>query len=71
MEKFSKENKELTELILNDNPKPQFIIVPNWLLEQEIAEHPERFWVSNDNDKTITWCGYVVYTYGTKYDNEE
>lgn len=71
MEKFSKEKlEELIELVLNYKPKPPSIIVPNWLLEQEIAEHPERFWVSNDNDKTITWCGYIVYTYGARYDEE-
>lgn len=70
MEKFTKEKlEELMELVLNYNPKPPPIIVPNWLLEQEIAEHPERFSVSNDEDKTMTWCGYTVYTYGDRYEN--
>lgn len=70
MEKFSKEKlEELIELVLNYSPRPPSIIVPNWLLEQEIAEHPERFWFSNDDDKTITWCGYVVYIYGDRYES--
>ena len=71
MEKFSKEKlEELIKLVQNYNPKPPSVIIPHKLLEQEIAEHPERFWFFNDNDKTITWCGYVVYTYGTRYDEE-
>ena len=70
MEKISKEKlEELMELVLNYSPKPPSIIVPNRLLEQEIAEHPERFSVSNDGDKTITWCGYIVYSYGDRYEN--
>jgi hypothetical protein len=70
MEKFSKEKlEELIKLVLNYSPKPPSIIVPNRLLEQEIAEHPERFSVSNDEDRTTTWCGYVVYTYGDRYES--
>ena len=70
MGKFSKEKlEELIELVLNYSPKPPSIIVPNRLLEQEIAEHPERFSVSNDEDRTITWYGYIVYTYGDRYEN--
>ena len=70
MEKISKEKlEELMKLVLNNSPKPPSIIVPNWLLEQEIAEHPERFGVSNDEDRTITWCGYILYTYGDRYEN--
>lgn len=72
MEKFSKEKlEELIELVLNDNPKPPSIVVPSWLLEQESREHPERFSISNDGDDTLTWCGYIVYTYGDKYGNYE
>lgn len=72
MEKFSKEKlEELIELVLNYNPKPPSIVVPNWLLEQESKEHPERFGISNDEDRTMTWCGYIVYTYGDRYDNKE
>lgn len=70
MEKFSKEKfEELIELVLNYSPKPPSIIVPNWLLKQEIAEHPERFCVSNDEDRTMTWCGYIVYSYGDRYES--
>ena len=65
MEKFSKEKlEEVSELLLNYSFKPPYIIVPNWLLEQESKEHPERFGVANDEDRTMTWCGYIVYTYG-------
>ena len=70
MEKFSKEKlEELMGLVLNYNPKPPSIIVPNWLLEQEIAEHPECFGASNDGDRAMTWCGYIVYTYGDRYES--
>ena len=70
MEKVTKEKlEELMELVLNYSPKPPSIIVPNWLLEQENKEHPERFGVSNDEDRTITWCGYIVYSYGDRYEN--
>lgn len=69
MEKFTKEKlEELMELVLNYKPRPSSIIVPDWLLEQENKEHPERFSVSNDEDRTITWCGYIIYTYG-EYNN--
>ena len=70
MERFSKEKlEELIELVLNYNPKSPSIVVPNWLLEQENKEHPERFSISNDKDKTLTWCGYIVYTYGNNYES--
>ena len=70
MEKFSKEKlEELIELVLNYNPKPPSIVVPNWLLDQESKEHPERFGISNDEDRTMTWCGYIIYTYGDRYEN--
>ena len=67
MEKFSKEKlEELIELVLNYIPKSLSIVVPNWLLEQEGKEHPERFSISNG---TLTWCGYIVYTYGDNYES--
>lgn len=70
MEKFTKEKlEELMELVLNYKPRPPSIIVPGWLLEQENKEHPERFSVSNDEDRTMTWGGYIVYSYGDRYEN--
>ena len=71
MEKFSKEKlEELIKLVQNYNPKPPSVIIPHKLLEQEIAEHPERFSVSNDEDSTMTWCGYIVYSYGDRYESD-
>lgn len=65
MEKFSKEKlEEVSKILLNYSLKQPYIVVPNWLLEQESKEHPERFGVANDEDRTMTWCGYILYTYG-------
>lgn len=50
---------------------PPCILMPKWWAEEEIATHPERFKVTNDEDMTTTWCGYILYTYGDRYDNKE
>jgi hypothetical protein len=39
-----------------------FIIMPQWWVEKESAAHPNDFIFRDDG--TITWCGYIVYTYG-------
>ena len=64
-----KELQELIEMLLHYDPKPPTIVMPRWWLHQEVAEHPERFSVSNDEDKTMTWCGYIVYTFGDRYES--
>ena len=64
-----KELQELIETLLHYESKPPAIVVPRWWLHQEAAEHPERFSVSNDEDRTMTWCGYIVYSYGDRYES--
>ena len=67
---FSKEKlDELIDLVFHYKPKPPTITMPRWWLHQEAAEHPERFSVSNDEDRTMTWCGYIVYTFGDRYES--
>ena len=65
-----KELQELIEAVLHYDPKPLTIAVPRWWLHQEAAEYPERFSISNDEDRTMTWCGYIVYTYGDRYESD-
>ena len=48
---------------------PPCILKPKWWAEEEIATHPERFNVANNEDMTTTWCGYIVYTYGDRYES--
>ena len=62
-----KELQELIEVVLHYDPKPPTIVVPRWWLEGEAAEHPERFQTSNDG---LTWCGYIVYSYGDRYEGD-
>jgi hypothetical protein len=67
MEKFTKEKlEELMELVLNYTPRPPYIITPQWWVEEESAAHPNDFIFHDDG--TITWCGYIVYTYGDRYE---
>ena len=61
-----KELQELIEALLHYDPKPPTIVMPHWWLEEEAAEHPERFQTSNDE---LTWCGYIVYSYGDRYES--
>lgn len=46
----------------NHLPSPPYILMPKWWVEEEMAAHPERFSVANDEDMTTTWCGYILYT---------
>ena len=64
-----KELQELIETLLHYESKPPAIVVPDWWVERESAEHPEYFRFNADG--TMTWCGYIVYTYGDriKYEN--
>lgn len=50
-------------------PSPPCILMPKWWVAEEMAAHPERFSVTNDEDMTTTWCGYILYTYGDKYES--
>ena len=43
------------------------IIMPQWWIEKESAAHPNDFLFYEDG--TITWCGYVVYRYGDRYES--
>lgn len=43
------------------------IIMPQWWVEKESAAHPNDFIFRDDG--TITWCGYIVYTYGDRYES--
>ena len=49
-------------------PSPPCILMPKWWVEGEIVAHPERFCFFNDENRTITWCGYIVYTYEDRYE---
>ena len=44
-----------------------FIVMPQWWIEKESAAHPNDFIFHDDG--TITWCGYIVYTYGDRYES--
>ena len=43
-------------------PASPYIIMPKWWVEEETVAHPERFGIANDDDRTMTWCGYILYT---------
>lgn len=69
MNEFTEEKlQELVELVRNYRPSTPYVIMPKWWVEEEMAAHPERFGISNDEDRTMTWCGYTVYTYGDRYE---
>jgi hypothetical protein len=44
-----------------------FIVMPQWLAEKESAAHSNNFIFYNDG--TMTWCGYIVYIYGDRYES--
>lgn len=68
MEKFTKEKlEELMELVLNYTPRSPYIIMPQWWVEEESAARPNDFIFHDDG--TITWCGYIVYSYGDRYES--
>lgn len=48
---------------------PPCILMPKWWVAEEMATHPERFSIANDEDMTTTWCGYILYTYGDRYES--
>lgn len=65
MNEFAEEKlKEAINKAKNHLPSPPYILMPKWWVEEEMAAHPERFSVANDEDMTTTWCGYILYTYG-------
>lgn len=71
MLEFSEENlQKLIKTIYDYHPNPPFIM-PRWWAAQEVATHPERFSVSNDEDRTTTWCGLILYTYGDIYERNQ
>lgn len=70
MEKLLEEKlKEAINKAKNHLPSPPYILMPKWWVEEEAAAHPERFSIANDEDMTTTWCGYILYTYGDRYEN--
>lgn len=64
-----KELQELIESLLHYEPKPLAIVMPQWWVEKESAAHPNNFIFHDDG--TMTWCGYIVYSYGDRYDDKE
>lgn len=50
----------------NHLPSSPYIVMPQWWVEKESAVHPNDFIFHDDG--TITWCGYIVYTYGDRYE---
>lgn len=63
MERFSEEKlKEAINKAESHLPSPPYILMPKWWVEEEAVAHPERFGISNDEDRTMTWCGYILYT---------
>lgn len=68
MEKFSKEKlEEAINKAKSHLPSPLYIVMPQWWVEKESAANPNDFIFYDDG--TITWCGYTVYTYGDRYEN--
>ena len=58
---------EAIDKVGNHLPSPLYIVMPRWWLEKEAAEHPEYFKFRDDG--TIIWCGYIVYSYGDRYES--
>jgi hypothetical protein len=68
MSLLSKEDiQQMREIVprLPSSYRP-FIIMPQWWVEKESAAHPNDFIFRDDG--TMTWCGYIVYTYGDRYE---
>lgn len=63
----NKELQEQIEALLYCDPKPPAIVVPRWWLERESAARPNDFIFRDDG--TIIWCGYIVHTYGDRYES--
>ena len=58
-------NSEIIKVIDKTKSHPlasPYIIMPKWWVEEETVAHPERFGIANDEDRTMTWCGYILYT---------
>ena len=69
MEKFLEEKlKEAINRTKNHSPFSLYIVMPQWWIEEESAAHPEYF--RFDADGTMTWCGYIVYSYGDRYESD-
>ena len=66
---LSKEDiQQIKEIMLRPlSSYRSFIVMPQWWLEKESAVHPNDFIFHNDG--TITWCGYIVYSYGDRYES--
>ena len=70
MNKFIEEKfKEAIDKTKNHLISPPYILMPKWWVEGEITAHPERFCIFNDENRTTTWCGYIVYIYGDRYES--
>ena len=69
MSLLSKEDiQQIREIILRPpSSYRSFIVMPQWWVEEESAAHPEYFRFYDNG--TITWCGYTVYIYGDRYEN--
>lgn len=59
---------EVIDKIKNYFPSSPYIAMPQWWVEKESAVHPNDFIFHDDG--TITWCGYVVYSYGDRYESD-
>ena len=69
MEKFTKEKlEEAINKAKNHLPSPPYVLMPQWWVEKESATHPNDFIFYEDG--TITWCGYIVYSYGDRYESD-
>ena len=66
---FSSEILKALDKAKNYLHSPPCILMPKWWVAEEMAAHSERFSIANDEDMTTTWCGYIVYTYGDKYES--
>ena len=53
-------NSEILKVMDKTKSHPPGILMPKWWVEEETVVHPERFGIANDEDKTMTWCGYCV-----------
>ena len=70
MSLLSKEDiQQIREVILRPpSSYRSFIIMPQWWIEKESAANPNNFIFHDDG--AITWCGYIVYTYGDRYESD-
>ena len=65
---FSSEILKSINKAKNHIPSPPYIVMPQWWVKEESAACPNNFIFHNDS--TVTWCGYIVYTYGDRYETD-